>query len=207
MCRAHRRAMRREVRTLHEEHREHDEADRAHASERDAPAERAAEREAHDRRERIAELPPTPCAEYAWPSRRGRRSRSGSRSRRMEDAVADAHQDPTRKEPDGARRDRRAAACRPPSSPVRSAAPVARRSDRPGSRRRTASRRSRHRRRDERAEQRPGDVELGAQERKQRRQRELEEMRERVRDTDNPMTRTSPRNELAGALSKTVGAV
>ena len=46
-------------------------ADDAHGHERDTPAERRAQPEAHDGANAQPRLPPTPWALYAWPRRRG----------------------------------------------------------------------------------------------------------------------------------------
>ena len=159
---------------------------RPHAGERETPAERRAEREAHDRRQRIAQVAADAvrAVRVAEPPRRD----VGVEDReigRMEHAVADPHQRDDRKEPadagNEARDDDAAGGEGEPREEHRAGADAvdgeARRELRDAARRVVDA--------DERAEDRVARAELGAQQRKERRQRELEEMRHQVREADD----------------------
>ena len=151
-----------------------------------APAERGGEGEAHDRRQRVAQV-------AADAVRRIRVAQAPRRDvgvedrevARMEHAVAHAHERDDREQPVRRRAPARRAACRRPAAPSpRSSTGRApkRSTTNPAANCMRPLARVEHA--DQQAEQRPRDVELGAQQRKQRRQRELEEVREAVRDAD-----------------------
>ena len=168
------------------EHAERDEAGHAHHGERDAPVERRRQREAHDRRQRVAQV-------AADAVRRIRVAQAPRRDVGVQDR--EVGRDGTRRCPrpsarrsgTASRRPARATrACVPPASSARPASSTGRAPKRstakPATNCVTPLARVEHA--DQQAEQRPRHVELGAQQREQRRQRELEEVRERVRDAD-----------------------
>ncbi|MFO1396675.1 MAG: hypothetical protein U1F48_06395 [Burkholderiales bacterium] len=179
------RAMRREVRALRDEHAQRDEARRAHAGERDAPVERGGEREAHERRERVAQVAADAVRRVRVAQAARRDVRVEDREvARMEDTVAHAHQRDDREQPVGIRRERRderaAGGERQAAEQHRPRAEAV--DDEARGELRDAAAGVEHA--DQQAQQRPRHVELRPQDREQRREGQLEEMRERVGDAD-----------------------
>ena len=165
---------------------ERDEADRAHAGERDPPAESRAQREAHDRCQRVAQVAADSvrAVRVAEPSRRDARVEDREIGR-VEHSVADSHERHDRKQPadagDEARDDDAAGRERESGEQHRTRAePI---DGEPRQELRDAARRVVDG--DERAEHRVARSELGAQQREERRQRELEKMRHQMREADD----------------------
>ena len=165
---------------------ENDEPDGAHHQQRHTPAERRAQSEAHDRRERVTEIPADTVRRIrvAEPARRDVRIEDREIGR-VEDAVARAHDRSARKEPPGVRRERRgeraageqAETCQQHGACAEPVDDEARRELHEAARDVKYA--------GDEPEQRPRDVELRAQQRKQRWQRELQEMRNAVREADD----------------------
>ena len=186
MPRARRRPVRRQQPALARQHAERDNAHHAHRGERHAPAVHRRDGEAHDRRQRVAQVA-ADAMRRVGVAQAPRRD-VGIEDRevgRMKHAVAHAHQRDDRKQPVDAGRERRENRAAGEQSPGPTAAPDARRRDRRRSPPRIASRRLRHRRR-RRASPAPSTTRRIPTRNSGNNggQRELEEVGERVRGAD-----------------------
>ena len=179
------RTMRREVGALVREDRERSKSRESHDGKSHAPVERGGEAVAHDRREGIAQAAADAVGRVrvAKPARRHVRIENREVAR-VEHTVADAHEHDDREHPvhvrrepreDGASREEREAA-----EEHRARAEAVDREARDELR--GAARRVEDA--DEQAQQGPRSVEIGTQQRKERWQRELEEVRESVGAAD-----------------------
>ena len=193
------RALRSEMDALRRQHSQHEKADDAHHDERPSPAERGAQTEADDRRQRVAEIAADAVHRIGVAEPLGVDVRVQDREiGRMEDAVANPHDRRGGKQPGRARGER----CTERSRDQQRHARQQHRTRAEAIDRKSRSE-LRHAARgikgsDECAQKRERDVEFGPQQRKKRRQRELEEMRQAVRDADE--------HDDAGVATERVGA-